>query len=794
MDLKLEGIVETLLVGAMGSLLVLSFIFFAFGHIWNVRVMRRFFDTLFRERQTGATNGERSGAMPAPPDSQGVPSHVPEAAAESSRAMASQQGFWQVKKETGDEGHAKFGGILLLSLLYGLGIITEAASHHFLKDANKEARHRSFESVAVGKVASGTASRRLEGFVSDYEACRAPAAQKLRKADPLSLCNQVETRAIEFFYNAKNVVYQHRDYYEELSALESRINFMRSFELLSRLFLIELGVVFVIALIAEIGNRRFRSPWRRFVDRHFLKEAERLAPEPGAKPKRRSLRGEWRHGALKLGEHWVGIAAFHILLLVAASSLLWWFSLLGSGYAEDQYSKRVFGYYLALAPGGDEPVEGGQGAKGDAESDVTPESPYHMFSLLPSKPEPEGRGAGREQNESQPFSRGDQSAKIATNPMATARLEEPGPPSALPAKESGTELGGPSAAAHGQRRLEPSAVQILGSSSQVLVASDQGEDKPFWLFTLDEHGTRLDNPRPVELTGEGRKQLGKVLGDGTIEALAAFEPPQGGDWVNDQKDCLADKDHKTFRVFAGPSHFDSDASLLSFCLSINGEEPQIHGVQRVRLPSLSGFCDKASCAGEGIAFRTDTKGRPELLLGLQGVDANSLAIVRIRKPAIDPHDVAKWAVDKILSMDAAGCRRDESIKTMLKDNVRISDLAAAPSGRIYVTTSFQSTGAAHAPVSQSASPTPEVGGALWLVDLGCTTTDTDDVCRCAAQKAILLDTFIHKPDGITHDNGSVLIVFDDEGRRKSRQWAPRTFPLGQNEAVFAVVPSPEFQE
>ena len=35
MELSLEGIIEQLLVGALASLLVLSFIFFAFGHIWT---------------------------------------------------------------------------------------------------------------------------------------------------------------------------------------------------------------------------------------------------------------------------------------------------------------------------------------------------------------------------------------------------------------------------------------------------------------------------------------------------------------------------------------------------------------------------------------------------------------------------------------------------------------------------------------------------------------------------------------------------------------------------------------
>ena len=93
--------------------------------------------------------------------------------------------------------------------------------------------------------------------------------------------------------------------------------------------------------------------------------------------------------------------------------------------------------------------------------------------------------------------------------------------------------------------------------------------------------------------------------------------------------------------------------------------------------------------------------------------------------------------------------------------------------------------------TKSSDPVSQVGGALWLVDAGC---NAGDAPPCPGRpNATLLETFVHKPDGVTHDDGSVLIVFDDEAWRKSIQWAPRTFPLAQNESVFAVVPSPELK-
>jgi hypothetical protein len=45
-----------------------------------------------------------------------------------------------------------------------------------------------------------------------------------------------------------------------------------------------------------------------------------------------------------------------------------------------------------------------------------------------------------------------------------------------------------------------------------------------------------------------------------------------------------------------------------------------------------------------------------------------------------------------------------------------------------------------------------------------------------------------KPEGIAMlENDSMLVVFDDDGRRKSLDQAPETFPLRQTESVFVTV-------
>ena len=186
------------------------------------------------------------------------------------------------------------------------------------------------------------------------------------------------------------------------------------------------------------------------------------------------------------------------------------------------------------------------------------------------------------------------------------------------------------------------------------------------------------------------------------------------------------------------------------------------------------------------------------------IDAEMYGMIPSPKIVLMPIEVPPniATVPNIFPATDDHCALRSELEPMLRGGGGISDLAAAPSGRIYITTSVQgvdrsragASGAGGGMEDKAAAPaTSLVGGALWLVDLGCDARRTGDPCQCARQKVTLLETFIRKPDGVTHDEGSVLVVFDDEARRKSRQWAPKTFPLAQDEAVFAVVPSPEYK-
>jgi hypothetical protein len=701
---------------------------------------------------------------------------VPDERSEGTRSTAHSEPR-RSKSEAGDENHLKFALILLLAILYGLGLIWEAGSHDYHHEDNVEQKREAFYKVASGKLNSGTASHRLASFVSDYNACHAVVQKGQPKESAPSLCHQVDERVTQFFYNAKNVVFQHREYYEELSLLEARINFMLSFNLLTKWFFRELCVVFVVAVIAEVGKRNRPGLWTRWVNRVFGTSSPSEKSERH-KGERRSWREEWRNGAINMGEHWVGIAAFHILLLSGACAGLAALSNQGCVYSEDQFAKRVFGYYLALQSEHLGATENGEARLVAEPVDLTPESPYHVFSLP-------GEGEPHEGEPAHHLGKASALPVVAAFPPADEDAHQPYGPGAAPAKD---------AHHHKQRRLEPAAVQILGNTSEVLVASDQGEDEPFWLFTLNEDGTRMEHPRALHVDEAKDRFLLRSVG--TIESLAAFEVNGGNNYLPPAGPCSPVGDQKAFRIFVGPNRFGAEqAQLLSFCLKIDPSlrDEEILRIADIEAQPLPSVCEAAldknteTCFVEGIAFRSNGLQPPELLLGVQQVGARkTVVIVRMT------YQKGAWTnPERIFPARDNQCSMDSSIVAMINDGGGISDLAAAPSGRIYVTTSVQGEGRA---AKKGSAATPQVGGALWLLDLGCKKDEKGDPCHCSGQKAMLLERFIHKPDGVSHDNGSVLVVFDDEAGLKSSQWAPRTFPLAQNESVLAVVPSPKESE
>jgi hypothetical protein len=444
------------------------------------------------------------------------------------------------------------------------------------------------------------------------------------------------------------------------------------------------------------------------------------------------------HAAIDFGKHWVDIAAFHCFLLLLGAVGLFFACQGACDYWEDQFAKRIFGYYLSLT---EAPlVEGKQNA--DHEElfrDISPRSPYHVFSLADAAND----------------------AKPPAAPEEASKGDGPQTPSG-PATPVGEAP---------QRRLEPSAVRILGNLARVIVANDQGGQQPFWLFTINDDATELTNPVPIPLS------LNKFFDD--IQSLAVFED-------GEQSPTCKDSIH----VFALPTAFvDKDIKtgthLVSFCLDARGRVPSVSEVLGEELPFPCPD-NATTCTVEGLTVFPDGR---TFLFGIHSIDGKP-AVAITRSTRLGP---GKWTAFESVFPGPKGT--PASLKGMKADPADgLSDLAAAPSGRIYVTVSRQKD----IPWQERAGRSrhgkgalSDVGGSLWLVDVGCGPNADRRLEECRQPTATLLETFIHKPKGVATDNGSVLVVFDDEAPRKSRQWAPVTFPLGQDESVFVVVPSPE---
>jgi hypothetical protein len=730
MEFKIEGILETLLVGSMVSLLLVSIGFFLFGHIWNVPVIRKLLDVLFSER-------------------------VPKGASESHnletehhQRHSSQEPVNGQGRATAEEKPLNFVLIVLLAILYGLGVIAESYAHQNQGPHDDDVKRTSFKIVARGQLKSGTAPDGVAPFISDYDACNALLARDGRDDAPSFLCQEMDDRVLEFYHNAKNAVLQVATYNDELIGLEGRINFIRSFSELSRWLFRELLLVLVIALFAEVMHLWYPGSWQPVSA--FLHRWDRKSHVKAF--------ATW---ADNLARHWVKVSAFRCALLFVASIALHHFAQIAAERCEDQFDKKIFGYYLALldhssATKGDEPVES---AASHVQRNVLPRSPYHVFSL----------------------------------PNRVAQLKQMGP--SMPPGAGGEEE-----RAHRieQRRLEPSAVQILGHSSHVLVANHKGDQEPFWLFTLNNDSTQLDAPQIVEVPAL----------DGMSEIKSIY--------AADDTSCGKDSDgHEITRIVAagtfaedggdggapanGKTTEPKGEKLVTFCLDADDDSPTAIAYRELKVPPL---CERdkdetAPCIVVGIA----SGGRPDrLVLAVQRLTQNSaVTLVAVSYRGNNLSDVKSWLPQKpIYRFDPKtleGMIRPRAATTK-KDSedqptISISDLAIGPNGTIYVTTSIELKHELSKKASSNAAKTSEtsqVEGALWTLDR-CDPFSPNDDCR--GSKPRLIETFVHKSEGVSClDDGSLLVVFDDEAWRKSREWAPRTFAISQNESVFALVPAP----
>ena len=166
MELNLEGILETVLVGTVASLFLLSALFLFFGHVLRVDTIRRIaklvlYETEVEQLEEHSPAGTEGGGTDIEGD------HG------SNRAVERAE-----KAEKKDEKHLTFAFLLMIAVLYGLGGAVEAMTHDISLYNDKSIKTTAFEKVARGRVQGRAASPDFARFVIDHAACKA-AGRKL---------------------------------------------------------------------------------------------------------------------------------------------------------------------------------------------------------------------------------------------------------------------------------------------------------------------------------------------------------------------------------------------------------------------------------------------------------------------------------------------------------------------------------------------------------------------------------------------------------------------------------------
>lgn len=290
MEFALEGILETLLVGGVSSLWLLTPLFLLFGHMFRLGPIQKLFVFLLYERDEEVSNKGTS--------------------------------------EIG-ETHKVFLVMLMLAGLFGLGVLTESFSKNpyfdprgIIFDKTDEAiRLKSLEDVALSVLGSGEVDRKFARFASDFVACRELDRRQYKTSEASDgPCQTVLKRGNGFYYAAKNAIFRTEAHYEELSRMQARIDFTRAVSL----SLAVLGGMWLFAFLPASF-----AEWKR---KEILEE---------------SSGSEWH----ELKQHWLRLSAKRclisaiILLLASVAVMLAWSDL------EEYYDKRVFGYYLGSTPG-----------------------------------------------------------------------------------------------------------------------------------------------------------------------------------------------------------------------------------------------------------------------------------------------------------------------------------------------------------------------------------------------------------------------------------------------------------
>ncbi|MRS02674.1 hypothetical protein EG832_05545 [bacterium] len=288
MQFTIDGILQTLLVGAIASLTLLSFIFLFFGHVFRAGPLRHIFRFLMYESDA---IGEDSSS------------------------------------EFG-ETYRVFVSLLLVATLFGAGVLAEAfsdviTSQHLISFmSDPEIKVDSFVSIAKKSIDGGFGDENFSRFVADYSACSKVSPDKNIAID--SPCSEMRGKIIAFYYAAKNSAFDDPNHFTELSKLQQNIDFTRSIGQIFFVLSLELFVAFVIAFISEAFAMRYTS-----------KNEEPFHSYPiYIKP---------------LMIHWLNLSAKRSIFLSSGFLIFSFLIMYTWQKTEEDFDKRVYGYFMADA-------------------------------------------------------------------------------------------------------------------------------------------------------------------------------------------------------------------------------------------------------------------------------------------------------------------------------------------------------------------------------------------------------------------------------------------------------------
>jgi hypothetical protein len=320
MEFSLEGILETLLVGAAAALCLLSLLFLVTPMLVRVEVVRTLFRFFLYEE-----HAIRQDPRP----------------------------------ESSSESNRLFLAFLLCAALYGAGLVAQSVSDKVTTSSSRDSfilnsvfmsdpdiRLKAFYRVGENAVETTQTTTEFERFVTDYKACS--ELELFGRKSPT--CDSIQDRASGFYYVAKNLVYREESYFHELNKLQDRIDFTRAMSQCVFALTVVLLVGFALGMAAEAFHNYRAGVWGE--------------PSPSVIRLHASLPGPLQD----ILDHWTHLAAWRCFAMAVLAGFLAAGAQVAWRDHEDEFDSRVFGYFLALA------------AHEDQTRDLLPRSTYHAFS------------------------------------------------------------------------------------------------------------------------------------------------------------------------------------------------------------------------------------------------------------------------------------------------------------------------------------------------------------------------------------------------------------------------------